>query len=160
MSARCIKPERNNCRNKAVASGAVSFFLDHFVSSRVMKMSYGTSSCVRYDPDDPEHYARRHRKHVQPSGQVALRHRFDTILKEVCLSCLSLKTKSRSRDKTLTYGFRAPVCTRTKKYTGATTNRGKKQAHWTRSGARCSAAGEGRRRGGRMSTPVSGSGFC
>ena len=125
MSARCIKPERNNCRNKAVASGAVSFFLDNFVSSRVMKVSYGASVSVRYDPDDPEHYARRHRKHVQPSGQVALRHRFDTILKEVCLSCLCRK---KSRDKTLTYSSRARVCTRTKKYTKATTSKGKKQA--------------------------------
>ncbi|KAJ7578246.1 hypothetical protein C8J56DRAFT_969497 [Mycena floridula] len=44
--------------NKAVADGAVSFYLDHFVTERVSKVTYGTEYDVDYDAGDPEHLAR------------------------------------------------------------------------------------------------------
>ncbi|PIL34583.1 hypothetical protein GSI_03362 [Ganoderma sinense ZZ0214-1] len=68
--------------NKAVANGAVSFFLDHFVSSRVMKMTYGTPIFVSFNPNDPEHHMRRHEKVVRPSRRVKLPNMFDPILKK------------------------------------------------------------------------------
>ncbi|KAM5545516.1 hypothetical protein V8D89_000554 [Ganoderma adspersum] len=68
--------------NKAVGNGAVSFFLDHFVSSRVMKMTYGTPVYVKYDPEDPEHRARRDKKYVKPSGLVAVPDAFSAILQQ------------------------------------------------------------------------------
>ncbi|PIL34591.1 hypothetical protein GSI_03370 [Ganoderma sinense ZZ0214-1] len=73
--------------NKAVANGAVSFFLDHFVSSRVMKMTYGTYVCVKYNADKPEHRARRSKKYVRPSGEVVLSGRFDTVLRKGTRVC-------------------------------------------------------------------------
>ncbi|KAL1941016.1 hypothetical protein VTO73DRAFT_7652 [Trametes versicolor] len=40
--------------NKAVAEGGVSFYLEHFVSARIIKMTYGTISSATYDQTDPE----------------------------------------------------------------------------------------------------------
>ncbi|KAI0367127.1 hypothetical protein BV20DRAFT_1123769 [Pilatotrama ljubarskyi] len=66
--------------DKAVAEGAVSFYLEHFVSARVMSTTYGTRSCVHYDVTDPEHYARRADKAARPSGRIVLQGGFSTIL--------------------------------------------------------------------------------
>ncbi|KAI1793722.1 hypothetical protein LXA43DRAFT_202911 [Ganoderma leucocontextum] len=66
--------------NKAVADGAVSFFLDNCVSSRVMKMTYGVHVTVDYNPDDPAHLARQDQKFVRPSGRVMLREGFSILL--------------------------------------------------------------------------------
>ncbi|KAH9940127.1 uncharacterized protein BXZ73DRAFT_99125 [Epithele typhae] len=44
---------------KAVSTGAVCFFLEHFVSARVMKMTYGAHVILHYDPEDSEHFTRR-----------------------------------------------------------------------------------------------------
>ncbi|RPD55189.1 hypothetical protein L226DRAFT_493295 [Lentinus tigrinus ALCF2SS1-7] len=68
--------------NKAVANGAVSFYLEHFVSARVMKMTYGAEIVVDYRADDPEHYARRHSLFVRPSGKTVVRHGYSPILKK------------------------------------------------------------------------------
>lgn len=73
-------------RNKAVAYGAVSFYLDHFVSSRVTKVTYGTEIYVDYNPDDPEHFARRYQKFTPPSGRVSVPNRFSIVLQKVCPS--------------------------------------------------------------------------
>ena len=70
-------------RSKAVANGAVSFYLQHFVSARVMKMTYGTEVNVEYRSSNPEHYARRHSIVVRPSGRSVLRHAYSSILKKV-----------------------------------------------------------------------------
>ncbi|KAF7970803.1 hypothetical protein HWV62_22804 [Athelia sp. TMB] len=47
-------------RNKAVAEGAVSFYLDHRVSARVARKTYGSRSSTRFKPHDPEHKQRSH----------------------------------------------------------------------------------------------------
>ncbi len=36
----------------------MSFFLDHFVKTRVSKMAYGISAADLYNPTDPEHVLR------------------------------------------------------------------------------------------------------
>ncbi|KIJ97286.1 hypothetical protein K443DRAFT_133881 [Laccaria amethystina LaAM-08-1] len=43
---------------KAVSNGAVSFHLDHFVSTRVARFGYGTSGHVSYNPRNPDHLKR------------------------------------------------------------------------------------------------------
>ena len=70
-------------RNKAVANGAVCYFLEHFVSARVMKMTYGTQACVDYDRNNAEHIARRGGCFVKPSGRTMLPDGFSSILKKV-----------------------------------------------------------------------------
>ncbi|KAI0326492.1 hypothetical protein GY45DRAFT_1381037 [Cubamyces sp. BRFM 1775] len=66
--------------SKAVAEGAVSFYLDHFVSARVARVTYGLEVCARYDMGNPEHVARRHQRFTLPSGRVRLPDGFSAIL--------------------------------------------------------------------------------
>ncbi|EJF61940.1 hypothetical protein DICSQDRAFT_161253 [Dichomitus squalens LYAD-421 SS1] len=68
--------------SKAVANGAVCFYLEQFVSARIMKMTYGTGVAVDYDPNDPEHHRRRDSLFIRPSGRVMIRNGFSTILKK------------------------------------------------------------------------------
>ena len=44
---------------KAVAEGAVGFFLDHFVASRAARFTYGVNVSPRFRPNDPEHAKRK-----------------------------------------------------------------------------------------------------
>ncbi|KAJ3503552.1 hypothetical protein NLJ89_g8379 [Agrocybe chaxingu] len=53
--------------NKAVADGAVSFYLDHFVRSRKTRYDFGIVGGVRYDKNK-----REHRKHIKEVGEDAL----------------------------------------------------------------------------------------
>ncbi|PFH48903.1 hypothetical protein AMATHDRAFT_5374 [Amanita thiersii Skay4041] len=66
--------------NKAVAEGAVSYHIDHFVSSRMAKYSYGIECCPLYNPSNPEHRSRQHRTFVVPSGERWVNGGFSTIL--------------------------------------------------------------------------------
>ncbi|KAF6748676.1 hypothetical protein DFP72DRAFT_915785 [Ephemerocybe angulata] len=47
--------------NKAVSNGAVSFYLDSAVTSRVARLTYGVEVCVDYNSTDYEHIKRGHR---------------------------------------------------------------------------------------------------
>ncbi|KDQ52423.1 hypothetical protein JAAARDRAFT_483334 [Jaapia argillacea MUCL 33604] len=66
--------------NKAVADGALSFYLDHFVSTRVAKTAYGTSCNRIYRPDDPTHLARYPQSFVDAEGWLLLPNGFTAIL--------------------------------------------------------------------------------
>lgn len=44
--------------NKAVADGAISFYIDHFVQTRVSKLTYGSKGSIDYDASDAEHRKR------------------------------------------------------------------------------------------------------
>ncbi|KAJ4471454.1 hypothetical protein J3R30DRAFT_1080306 [Lentinula aciculospora] len=66
--------------NKAVADGALSYYLDHFVSVRVARLTYGTD-CVRvYNPRNMEHMRRRDTVITQPSGRKVVPNVFSVIL--------------------------------------------------------------------------------
>ncbi|KIK43059.1 hypothetical protein CY34DRAFT_804224 [Suillus luteus UH-Slu-Lm8-n1] len=69
----------NHC-NKAVADGAVSFFIDHLVSSRVSRFTYGTECSVPFNPFDMEHRARQKEVFRSASGILALPRAFSSIL--------------------------------------------------------------------------------
>ncbi|KIP03242.1 hypothetical protein PHLGIDRAFT_130274 [Phlebiopsis gigantea 11061_1 CR5-6] len=56
--------------NKAVAEGAVSFFLSSFVTSRIAKYTYGVTCSRSLDWADPECVARSHTAHPRPSGRL------------------------------------------------------------------------------------------
>ncbi|KAF8441288.1 hypothetical protein L210DRAFT_3611856 [Boletus edulis BED1] len=75
----------NLCRpdshvNKAVADGAVSYRIDHLVSSRVAKLTYGTECSLPYNPSDIEHRARQKSIYRGPSAQLALPNAFASIV--------------------------------------------------------------------------------
>lgn len=69
--------------NKAVADGAISFYLDHFVTTRVAKYTYGIPCNVPYDPSKPEHLSRASDCFTGPSGKIKVPGAFSTILKSV-----------------------------------------------------------------------------
>ncbi|KAF9262594.1 hypothetical protein L218DRAFT_980444 [Marasmius fiardii PR-910] len=75
----------NVCRpqsnlNKATADGAVSFYLDHFVSARIARWSYGIKSITPFDRNKPEHLDREHLIFIQLSGSPGILNAFSCIL--------------------------------------------------------------------------------
>ncbi|TFK64303.1 hypothetical protein BDN72DRAFT_846729 [Pluteus cervinus] len=66
--------------NEAIANGAVSFFIDHFVSARVSKFQYGTVVNTLYLPYKSSHFQRRDKRCIDLSGKIRLPHAFDVIL--------------------------------------------------------------------------------
>ncbi|TFK63659.1 hypothetical protein BDN72DRAFT_963759 [Pluteus cervinus] len=66
--------------NKVVANGAVSYFLDHRVSSRVSKFIYGVKACENYVHSNKEHVRRKSRRFSQLSGRVCIPGAFTIIL--------------------------------------------------------------------------------
>jgi hypothetical protein len=69
--------------NKAVAIGAVSYYVDRFVAARISKFTYGISCNTTYQPSNPEHVRREHRSYVDPAGVKRIPGHFETILPRV-----------------------------------------------------------------------------
>ncbi|KAG2153166.1 hypothetical protein DEU56DRAFT_868614 [Suillus clintonianus] len=65
---------------KAVADGAVAFFLDHRVSARVAKFTYGTRCATQFDRNDPQHKLRASMAVPRPSGRTVLPNAFSAVL--------------------------------------------------------------------------------
>ncbi|KAJ8595460.1 hypothetical protein M405DRAFT_929541 [Rhizopogon salebrosus TDB-379] len=70
----------NGYVNKAVADGAVSFYIDHLVSSRVARFTYGIETYTRYNSRDPEHKARQHTRFIDHAGYSCIANQFSSIL--------------------------------------------------------------------------------
>ncbi|KAK0493239.1 hypothetical protein EDD18DRAFT_1181192 [Armillaria luteobubalina] len=66
--------------NKAVADGAVSFYIYNIVSARVSKYNYGTRVHTRFNPSDPEHARRKSQIYILPNGEEALAGQYNIIL--------------------------------------------------------------------------------
>jgi len=65
-----LRPDTHT--NKAVAAGVVSYYLDHFVVGRIVRYTYGTPAAIKYDPSDPEHRKRAHKKYMGITGILQL----------------------------------------------------------------------------------------
>ena len=84
----------------------MSFYIDHFVSARVAKFTYGTEYNIRYDPTRPQHLKRSHNKTKNLEGKELLPDAYSTILTKVeivSLWCIISLTKTEGlpsrRDK-------------------------------------------------------------
>ncbi|KAG1746337.1 hypothetical protein EDB19DRAFT_1905800 [Suillus lakei] len=66
--------------NKAVADGAVLFYIDHLVSSRVARATYGIECFTPYDSQDPEHQVRQHKSFIDATGELCVPEYFESIL--------------------------------------------------------------------------------
>ncbi|KAJ7048203.1 hypothetical protein C8F01DRAFT_139384 [Mycena amicta] len=66
--------------NKAVADGAVSFSLDHFVTARVARETFGIECAMPYDPHDKQHQLRSRLTKNAVSGEKVLHEIFSPIL--------------------------------------------------------------------------------
>ncbi|KAF8652563.1 hypothetical protein AX16_004346 [Volvariella volvacea WC 439] len=73
-----FRPEQYS--SKAVSSGAISFYIDHYVDSRVSRFCYGTVHDVGYNPHDPEHQQRKEDVYVDIDGSSMLPGSFSIIL--------------------------------------------------------------------------------
>jgi len=65
-----FKPDTHT--NKAVAVGAVSFYIDRFVTGRISKFTYGVPCVILYEPLNPEHTKRNHKSYVDVRGDKRL----------------------------------------------------------------------------------------
>ena len=70
--------------NKAVAEGAISFYLDRFVAARVARWTYGSPLSVHYDSSNAEHLSRRSQTYVNEAGWTLLPSGFKSLLEKVC----------------------------------------------------------------------------
>ncbi|KAF8333699.1 hypothetical protein F5887DRAFT_1063656 [Amanita rubescens] len=68
--------------NKAVADGAVSFYIDHCVGVRIATATYGIECLTSFDENDIEHVARSNKAIFRPSGRIVLPDYFDVILQK------------------------------------------------------------------------------
>jgi hypothetical protein len=59
-------------RSKAVAAGAISYYLDHFVVGRIVRYTYGIPGFIPYDPSDSEHRKRSNKKYLGMTGDFQL----------------------------------------------------------------------------------------
>ncbi|KAJ7578243.1 hypothetical protein C8J56DRAFT_969481 [Mycena floridula] len=66
--------------NKAVADGAVSFYLDHCVSDRVAKVTYGVQINAYFDETNPEHISRAGDMFIGGDGSKLIPSFFNAIL--------------------------------------------------------------------------------
>ncbi|KAF9047813.1 hypothetical protein BJ165DRAFT_1527075 [Panaeolus papilionaceus] len=73
------RPDPNRV-NKAVADGAISFYLDNFVTSRMAKYHYGTRCRTLYKATDAAHRSRANTVSVDCVGRPQLPGYFDKIL--------------------------------------------------------------------------------
>ena len=71
-------------RNKAVAVGAVLFHVDHFVTGRIAKFTYGAPSSIFYQPFNPEHVKREKKSYLDVAGDKVIPSHFATMLSRVC----------------------------------------------------------------------------
>ncbi|KAI0315438.1 hypothetical protein OF83DRAFT_1062097 [Amylostereum chailletii] len=65
---------------KAVAEGAVSFHIDHFVSTRAAQFTYGVEATGEYDPRNKSHVRRKHDTFLSPNGTRYIRRVFEPLL--------------------------------------------------------------------------------
>ena len=75
-------------RSKAVSDGAISFYLDHFVRTRVSKVAYGNFCHIAYNPYAPDHRLRSHKVFISVSGEKRINDSFNIILPKVILNLL------------------------------------------------------------------------
>ncbi|KAF6752246.1 hypothetical protein DFP72DRAFT_991107 [Ephemerocybe angulata] len=73
-----IRPESHV--NKAVSDGAISFYLDHFVKTRVSKVAYGSFCHIPYDTTDADHRQRESTAFMSVSNSKRLPGFFQVVL--------------------------------------------------------------------------------
>ncbi|TFK21935.1 hypothetical protein FA15DRAFT_597024 [Coprinopsis marcescibilis] len=78
LGLKVVRPELHV--NKAVADGAVSFYLSHMVTARISRYHYGTFRNVEYKPGLLEHDSRIGDLLIRPSGRKLVPNSFSIML--------------------------------------------------------------------------------
>jgi hypothetical protein len=79
-------------RNKAVAVGAVSYYVDHFVTGRISRFTYGAPCDIPYEPFNSEHVSRGNKSYFDPLRQQRVPNSFATLLSRVCHASASYRS--------------------------------------------------------------------
>ncbi|KAK0448968.1 uncharacterized protein EV420DRAFT_1750858 [Desarmillaria tabescens] len=66
--------------NKAVADGAVSFYIDHAVNARMSRYNFGGKEFTSYEESIPEHRHRSDKAYIAANGELSLGDQFEPIL--------------------------------------------------------------------------------
>lgn len=66
-----------------MSDGAISFYLDHFVRTRVSKVTYGNFCHIPFESSQAEHKQRVKNTFVSVSGSKRISDAFDVILPKV-----------------------------------------------------------------------------
>lgn len=69
---------------KTVAEGAISYYINNYVSSRLSRFAIGVIGSVLYDPRDPAHVTRSSSTVCRQDGTAILQGAFLVILRKVC----------------------------------------------------------------------------
>jgi hypothetical protein len=72
-----------HCRGKAVADGAVSYYLDRLVSVRIARTTFGSKVNRRYKPSNPEHRRRASTVYTDIDDEQFVPNGFSVILAKV-----------------------------------------------------------------------------
>ncbi|GJE83953.1 hypothetical protein PsYK624_000260 [Phanerochaete sordida] len=104
--------------NKAVAHGAVSFYLQDVVSRRISKCTYGVKSSRLYDKGDPGHKSRKSSLYYDLAGDARIPGHFDHLIRKgdtilenreitesYDLKCLPEDVQRLSTEKTTIYRY-------------------------------------------------------
>ena len=70
-------------RGKAVANGAVSYYLDRLVTVRIARTTFGSKMNTHYQPNNPEHQRRASTLHTNLAGEQVVPNAFRVILPKV-----------------------------------------------------------------------------
>ncbi|KAF9523663.1 hypothetical protein CPB83DRAFT_862441 [Crepidotus variabilis] len=73
-----VRPE--NHVNKAVSDGAISFYLDHYVRTRVAKVTYGSRVSIPYNSGDPLHVQRENNIFTDVDGTKMISGGFNVVM--------------------------------------------------------------------------------
>ena len=68
-----------------MSDGALSFYHDRFVRTRISKFTYGIFSSIDFDPADSAHQQRLHNVYTNFVGVRRIKYSFDVILPKVYL---------------------------------------------------------------------------
>ncbi|KAK0434096.1 hypothetical protein EV421DRAFT_1672463, partial [Armillaria borealis] len=66
--------------NKAIADGAVSYYIGHAVNSRMSRYNFGGKEFTSYEESMSEHRRRADKAYVAANGELSLGDQFDAIL--------------------------------------------------------------------------------
>ena len=68
-----------------MSDGALSFYHDRFVHTRISKFTYGTFTSTHFDPAAPDHQQRLHNLYTSRDGLRRIKDSFSVILPKVCV---------------------------------------------------------------------------
>ncbi|VDC07521.1 unnamed protein product [Peniophora sp. CBMAI 1063] len=74
----------NTHANKSVTEGVVSFHLDHYVSARVAKVTYGSRCAHVYDKELSDYTQHVHKIFISPDGIEILNDGFQSVPSQAC----------------------------------------------------------------------------